>query len=60
MDNISVKEAARYLGVRVSTIYNWVHERKIPFRKHGRRLVFNKASLERWSKERETPEIDQG
>jgi excisionase family DNA binding protein len=59
VENLSVSQAAEYLGITVSTLYNWVHARKIPFRKHGRKLVFNKASLERWSRERETPEIDQ-
>ena len=42
-------QAADFLGVKISTIYKWVHMRKIPFRKHGRLLRFDRQSLADWS-----------
>lgn len=44
-----VAEAAAYLKVKPSTLYGWAHQRRIPFRKHGRRLVFSRSDLEAWS-----------
>jgi excisionase family DNA binding protein len=49
MDFLDVKQAALLLRVKESTIYTWVHQRRIPFRKHGRRVVFARADLEVWS-----------
>ncbi len=51
---LTIQEAALYLRVSVSTLYGWIHQRVIPFRKHGRRVLFNKAELEIWSKGRKT------
>ncbi len=44
---LSVEEAARYLGVRKSTIYSWAWRRKIPSVKMGRRLLFDQEDLDR-------------
>ena len=38
---LSVIEAADFLKVRTATLYAWVHQRRIPFRKHGARLAFS-------------------
>lgn len=46
---LNVQEAASFLRVRCSTIYAWVHRREIPYRKHGRRLIFSAIDLESWS-----------
>lgn len=46
---LNVKEAAAFLKVKPDTIYAWVHQRLIPYRKHGSRLVFSKRELEAWS-----------
>lgn len=46
---LSVVEAAKFLKVKESTIYQWVHERKIPFRKHGARVVLVRDELLSWS-----------
>lgn len=45
---LNSKEAAILLCVKVSTLYSWVHKRKIPFRKHGSKLVFSRESLLVW------------
>jgi excisionase family DNA binding protein len=43
---VSVAVAARYLGVRVGTLYAWIYREKIPaFRLHGR-WKLSRSSLE--------------
>jgi len=46
---VSVGEAAAFLRIAPSTIYGLVHQRRIPFRKHGRRLAFKIDELMEWS-----------
>lgn len=46
---LDVEGAAQFLLVKPATIYAWVYQRRIPFRKHGRRVVFDRQDLERWS-----------
>ena len=56
---MDVEEAAHFLRVKPATLYGWVHERRIPFRKHGRRLVFSVADIMSWSGESRHDEIKQ-
>lgn len=44
-DYLGAKEAADYLKVSKSTLYNLVHRRVIPCRKRGKRLYFNRLEL---------------
>lgn len=46
---LGVDDAAEILGVSKATLYRWVHERRITFRKHGSRLVFCPQELRAWS-----------
>jgi len=46
---LTLSEAAIFLRVTKSTIYAWVHQRRLPFRKHGRLLVFSIDELLAWS-----------
>jgi len=46
---LNVLEAADFLRVKPATIYAWVHQRKLPFRKHGRKLAFLRKDLASWS-----------
>lgn len=46
---LTVKEAADLLRISPQTVYSWVHQRKIPYRKHGSRLVFLKQELQKFS-----------
>lgn len=48
-DLLTIQEAACLLRIAGSTLYAWVYQRRVPFRKHGRRLVFSRRDLERWS-----------
>jgi excisionase family DNA binding protein len=44
---IDIKELARRLSLARGTLYNWVHERRIPYRKLGRALRFDPDEIDR-------------
>jgi excisionase family DNA binding protein len=52
---MDINEASTLLKLKVSTLYAWVYQRKIPFRKHGSRIVFEKGELCEWSEKRRVP-----
>jgi excisionase family DNA binding protein len=45
---VGVKEAADHLACKPQRIYNLVHERAIPHRKDGSRLLFRLSELDEW------------
>jgi excisionase family DNA binding protein len=45
---VGVQRAAEHLGCRPQRIYNLVHDRAIPYRKDGSRLLFRLAELDEW------------
>ncbi|MCX5687368.1 MAG: excisionase family DNA-binding protein [Candidatus Omnitrophica bacterium] len=45
---IDIKEASGYLGIQVSTIYSWTHQKQIPYIKMGRLLKFDLLDLDKW------------
>lgn len=45
MQLLDVQQASSYLSVSVSTIRSWVSQRKIPFIKLHRRVLFDPADL---------------
>ena len=46
---LTVKEAADFLSVKARTIYAWVQQRRIPFRRAGRLLRFDRVELSNWA-----------
>ena len=44
----TVETLAAYLKVRPSTVYNYVHLKKIPYFKQGKFTRFRKAEIEAW------------
>jgi excisionase family DNA binding protein len=46
---MDVKEAAQFLRVAPKTLYSLVSQRRIPYRKAGRRLLFSPEELDRWT-----------
>lgn len=50
---LTVSEAASFLRIAQQTLYRWRHESRIPYRKHGGKLVFYKPDLIEWSKAQE-------
>lgn len=45
---VGVKEVALYLGVKVSTVYSWIHTRKIPYSKPCRLPRFDLVEVDDW------------
>ncbi len=55
---MTVKEAADYLKVKISFIYEKVHKREIPFHKCGKFPRFRKKFIDIWLKNPYSPELD--
>ena len=49
---LGVPEAAEFLGVSPKSLYSWVSQRRIPYRKAGRRLLFLESELIEWTRPR--------
>jgi len=49
---ISVQELSEMLGIKVSTVYEWVSLKNIPYVKVGRLTKFDPAKIEEWIMER--------
>jgi len=49
---IAVDEVAEYLRVKVTTVYEWAKEGKIPAAKVGRLWRFDREEIEAWVKSR--------
>ena len=54
---LTLKEASTLLGISTSTLYKWVHYRKITFIKTGRLLKFHLKELQNFISENTTPKI---
>ena len=46
---MNVNEAAEFLRVAPKTVYGFVSQRRIPYRKAGRRLLFLESDLISWT-----------
>lgn len=49
---VGVMQAATHLGAGRQRIYDLVHQRAIPFRKDGSRLLFRLSELDAWLAQR--------
>lgn len=47
---MNVQEAAKFLRVAPKTLYSLVSQRRIPYRKAGRRLLFLESELIDWTR----------
>jgi len=45
---VNIQELSEYLGVKISTVYSWVFQRKIPHIKMWRLLKFDMHEIEKW------------
>ncbi len=48
---LTVKEVSDYTGLAEGTLYNMVSERRIPHRKLGRLVKFDRHELDKWLKD---------
>jgi len=49
---MTVSQLAEYLQISKHTIYNWIFQRKIPYSKIGRRVMFKREEIVRWSEDK--------
>lgn len=49
---INITELAKYLGVKNSTVYSWVHIKAIPYFKIGRLVKFELTTIDSWIEEK--------
>ncbi len=47
---LTVVEVARMLRCKPRTIYSMVSQKRIPFRKAGRQLLFDPKEIDQWTK----------
>lgn len=45
---LNVQEAASYLHISISTLYRWVHQKKIKHAKIGSRVLFSNDDLKKF------------
>lgn len=45
---LNVQEAASYLHISTSTLYRWVHQKKIEYVKIGSRVLFSEDILKQF------------
>ena len=43
---LTIKETAKFLKISETTIYRWVHQKKIQYTKLGSRVLFLQENLE--------------
>jgi excisionase family DNA binding protein len=48
---LNPRELGEYLVVKQNTIYSWVSQRKIPFKKFGRLVRFSIEEIDEWVKD---------
>lgn len=48
INKLSLFEGAEYMGISPHTLRSWTRERRIPFHRVGRRIVFALADLEKF------------
>lgn len=49
---LTVKQLAKWLNIKVKTIYKWVHTNKVPHYKLNNALRFDRAIIQAWLSER--------
>lgn len=55
---VGVKEVALYLGIKVGTVYSWIHSRKIPYFKAGRLPRFELVEIDRWMNKQKVDPVE--
>ncbi|OQA92043.1 MAG: Helix-turn-helix domain protein [Elusimicrobia bacterium ADurb.Bin231] len=55
---LNINELAEYLGIKISTVYSWVNQRKIPYVKVGRLVKFDQVDIDKWIAEQKVAEAN--
>ena len=54
---LCLNEIAQYLGVKPSTIYSWVNQKRLPYIKIGRLVKFDLRDIDAWIQGRKVKEF---
>lgn len=54
---VNMSELAAFLGIKMSTLYAWVHSKSIPHYKIGRLVKFRRSEIDEWLEQRKVKEI---
>jgi len=55
---LDIKELAKYLGISISTLYDWINQRKIPYVKISNLVRFDLNEIDKWIEEKRIKPID--
>lgn len=55
---LDIKELAEYSGISVSTIYDWVNQRRIPYVKISNLVRFDLEEINKWIEEKRVKPLD--
>lgn len=48
LEYLTIEEVAKYINMAVSSVYGFVHNKRIPYIKRGKRLIFEKSKIDEW------------
>ena len=54
----SIQDLSNYLGIKTSTLYAWVGEKKIPHYKVGQLVRFKKSEIDLWMEQNQVQCVD--
>lgn len=55
---LNKKELALYLGISTFTVDSWVSQRRVPYIKMGRRVLFDPLDIEKWIGQNKISPVD--
>jgi excisionase family DNA binding protein len=55
---MTVPQLAEYLQISKSTIFSWIYQRKIPYSKIGRRVMFKREDIVQWCEDKKVKASD--
>jgi len=48
IEYLTIEDVANYINMAVSSVYGYVHTKRIPYIKKGKRLIFEKSKIDEW------------
>ena len=55
---MDIKELSVKLHVSVGTLYNWASQKRIPYFKVGKKLLFDEKQIDQWLQEKQVDQKD--
>ncbi len=47
---LNIERASEYLGIKKATLYNWIHQNRIPhYKPGGSKVFFSRLELNKWA-----------